>query len=105
MDTGESLFDWDEGNLKHLALHGITPEEAEQVIRTRPITLGVSTRDGELRRQELGQTIAGRILLIVTTIRRGKIRVVTGWPAGRDVRAVWLELTQVRNQEPPKDKP
>jgi hypothetical protein len=33
------MFDWDEGNLEHIAGHGITRAEAEQVILNNPIDL------------------------------------------------------------------
>ena len=33
------LFDWDESNINHIALHGVTPEEAEQVLQNDPFIL------------------------------------------------------------------
>jgi len=31
-------FDWDDANRGHIAAHGITPEEAEQVVQNIPST-------------------------------------------------------------------
>jgi uncharacterized DUF497 family protein len=32
-------FDWDEANLRHVARHGVTPEEAEEVVANDPLEL------------------------------------------------------------------
>jgi hypothetical protein len=39
-------FDWDEQNVGHLALHGVEPDEAEQVIQNRPVDLPSQLRNG-----------------------------------------------------------
>jgi uncharacterized protein len=91
----ESLFDWDNGNIGHLALHQIAPEEAEQVIQNRPIDLEKYLRNGEERVVQVGETDAGRILVAVSTMRGKKIRVVTAWPAKERLRRNFL--TQKRN--------
>ena len=88
------LFDWDEANVDHLALHGIAPEEAEQVVEGEPYVLGVELRNGELRRRELGATLDGRILVIVTIARGYKIRVVTGWPPDKGLRGLWQKIQE-----------
>jgi hypothetical protein len=44
-----SLFDWDEQNSGHLALHQISPAEAEQVILNRPVDLNSHLRNDEER--------------------------------------------------------
>ena len=28
----DALFDWDEANIRHIGLHGITPDEVEQCV-------------------------------------------------------------------------
>lgn len=43
------MYDWDELNIGHIALHGITPGEAEQVIGNEPLDLEVQFRNGEKR--------------------------------------------------------
>ena len=79
-------FDWDEQNTSHLGRHEITPAEAEQAILNRPIDLGSHLRNGEERLALIGETDAGRILAVVTTMRGKKVRVVTAWPANRNYR-------------------
>ena len=43
------MFDWDEDNIAHIASHGVTPEEAEQVLRNDPADGGTQNVDGEDR--------------------------------------------------------
>ena len=78
------MFHWDAGNVDHIAKHGITPAEAEQVILNNPFDLEFQVRNGETRIPQLGETDAGRVLVVVTTMREELIRVVTAFPA--DVR-------------------
>lgn len=79
-------FDWDERNVGHLALHQISPAEAEQVIFNRPVDLSTELRNGEERTVQIGETDAGRILIAVSTMRSEKIRIVTAWPAKERLR-------------------
>ena len=99
MKVTEEPFEWDGGNLAHLALHGITRDEAEEVVRNGPSFLGVEQRLGELRRRELGTTDEGRLLFIITVARGYKIRVVTGWQASGLVRRSWEQAEGRRNDE------
>ncbi len=79
-------FDWDDGNIHHIALHNITPTEVEQVIHNSPFDGGASIRNGEKRTVNLGETDAGRILVVITTERDDKVRPVTARPARRNER-------------------
>jgi hypothetical protein len=36
----DEFFDWDEANLRHIALHHVAQEEAEQVILGDPLDSG-----------------------------------------------------------------
>jgi len=85
-------FDWDEANIGHLAEHNVKPEEAEEVILNRPVDLETHTRDGEERLAQIGETDAGWILVVISTMRGGKIRVVTAWPAKERLRRCFLSL-------------
>ncbi len=87
------VFDWDAGNISHIAKHDVTTVEAEQVVLGATVMLDVEERNGEDRHTELGQTAAGRLLLVVWTGRLGKVRVVTAFPANRKWRAVWQRLS------------
>ncbi len=80
------MFEWDEGNIAHIALHDVFPVEAEEVIANRPMDLAKQDRYGEERLQQLGETLSGRVLIVVTTIRGSLLRVVTAFPANRAYR-------------------
>lgn len=78
----EIRFDWNQANIGHIARHGITPEEAEQVFANDPIELGSQFVRGEERFQVVGFTTNGRWLCVITTERGENIRVVTAYDAG-----------------------
>ncbi len=71
-------FDWDDENIAHISRHGVEPWEAEEAlldpgrIRTPAHRVGRETRQAAL-----GATETGRVLLVVYTRRKGKVRVVT----------------------------
>jgi uncharacterized DUF497 family protein len=79
-------FDWDESNMDHIARHGVTPGEAEEVIAGDPIVLQVQFRNGERRVLCAGRTAKGREIAVVYTVRKGRVRVVTAFPAKRSLR-------------------
>lgn len=79
-------FDWDSANTSHVAQHGITTAEAEQVILNEPIDLKFELRGGEECIAQVGETNAGRILVVITTMREESIRVITAFPAKQRLR-------------------
>jgi uncharacterized DUF497 family protein len=83
-----SGFDWDDGNVLHLALgHGIEPEEAEEVFAVAPLFR--KTRRGHY--VALGRTCSGRLLVVVFEYKsRGLVRVVTGWDMNDSERRYYL---------------
>jgi len=63
----------------------VTRAEVEEVFRGPMIFLNTETEDGEIRIVEIGRTVAGRVLKVVTTDRQDKIRVVTAFePSARE---------------------
>jgi len=72
-------FDWDFENIRHIARHGVSPEEAEDVFVNDPVDLGDEYIEGEWRFNSLGFTRSGRMLIVVATMRRERIRVVTSF--------------------------
>lgn len=91
------VFDWDEKNIRHLARHEIQPEEAEQVVLNRPVELGSELRNGEERIAQIGETDAGRVLAVISTMAGEKIRVVTAWPADRNFRRYFASMKRNGN--------
>ena len=90
-------FEWDEQNVRHLALHQIAAVEAEQVILNRPVDLESHLRNGEQRLAQIGESEAGRILIVVSTMRDHKVRVVTAWPANKHYRRYFLSMKRNGN--------
>jgi len=58
---------WDDWNVAHIAEHGVTPEEVDEIcLRGRPLVRHAGkTRYGLPRYHVYGQTEAGRYLFIV----------------------------------------
>jgi uncharacterized DUF497 family protein len=72
-------FDWNAANVGHIARHGITPHEAEEAVLIEPLDADVQQQHGELRVLCLGRTKSGRLLTVLYTEWRGKIRIVTAY--------------------------
>lgn len=90
-------FIWDAGNIDHIARHSISPEEAEQVVENDPFDIARYLRNGEERLNQVGETDAGRVLVVVTTQRGEDTRVVTAHPADRDMRALYAQMKEADN--------
>ena len=92
------MFDWDDGNLSHIAEHRVTSAEAEQVVLNNPMDLKFEVRNGEERIAQVGETDSGRILVVVTTMRDDLIRVITAFPARKDMRKLYLAQRNIGNE-------
>jgi uncharacterized DUF497 family protein len=92
-------FTWDDANITHIARHGVTPEEAEQVIENQPLDLQRQLRNGEERLLHLGETRTGRVLVVVLTVRDERYRVVTAHPADRTMRRFYFLQKDVNDDE------
>jgi uncharacterized protein len=80
------VFDWDEGNLDHIARHGVSREEAEQVILNDPVDVWRQVQDGEERFMQIGVTDAMKVLVVIITWRGELVRVVSAFPASPRLR-------------------
>jgi uncharacterized DUF497 family protein len=78
-----SEFDWDENNEQHLAKHGISRSDAEDVLSGNHILLEYQTEGNEQRWIAVGATRAGRIITIVFALRGEAMRPITGWSADK----------------------
>lgn len=86
-------FDWDDANIQHIARHGVTPDQAEQVL-TDPERIASETypKDGEARLRVTGLTYDEQLLTVIVTMRPIKrIRVVTARPASPRERQEYQE--------------
>jgi uncharacterized DUF497 family protein len=91
-------YDWNEHNEGHVAVHGVSPREVEEVPENDPIHIEtrVDARSGGERVLELGHTNAGRILFVAWTPRGKLRRPVTAIDANRKTRA---EYQRRRDEE------
>jgi len=96
-------FDWDEGNLDHIAQHRVSAEEVEQVIANRPVDIKIQLRGGEERYLQIGETNSGRILFVVSTWRGPKVRVVTAFAANQRMRRFYEAQKRKSSGEPDED--
>jgi uncharacterized DUF497 family protein len=91
----DDFFDWDEANIRHIARHNVTPEEAEQVILGYPLDLEVQfsgQEAEEVRYLQLGATASGRVLQVLSTWRGDKTRIISAWEAPARLKLrYWME--------------
>jgi uncharacterized DUF497 family protein len=78
-------FDWDDANRDHIARHQVSAEEAEQVIENDPLDIEAETMEGEERITSIGRTGQGRFLVVVTTFRETRLRVITAFAAPKNL--------------------
>jgi uncharacterized DUF497 family protein len=83
-------FDWDDENRAHIAAHNVSCAETEQVINNEPIDLEVQAVNGEERFLQLGETNAGRILVVVSTYRKALVRVITAFDAPKSAKQLYI---------------
>ena len=84
-------FDWDDENRRHIARHDITPEEAEDAVLIEPLDAAVQYHETEDRILCFGRTKAGRLLTVLYTQRRGKLRVVTAYDMTKVQQRLYFE--------------
>lgn len=90
MEAAVLEFDWDPANLDHIAAHGVSREEAEQVMRNDPLDMEAQTDRREERFVQVGETRNGRILIVVTTWRGDMVRVVTAFNAPKALKTYYM---------------
>jgi len=89
-----AAFDWDDANINHIwRRYRVRPQEAEQAVgdpRAAPVD---ATDLDEQRDAVIGITAGARLLVVVFTIRRDRLRVVSARPAtARERRLYWSQL-------------
>ncbi|MGO9241581.1 MAG: BrnT family toxin [Bryobacteraceae bacterium] len=84
-------FDWDDANRRHIARHGIAPEEAEEAILLEPLDAAAQESEGESRTLCFGRTKSGRLLTVLYVERRDTIRVVTAYRMTKAQQRLYFE--------------
>jgi uncharacterized DUF497 family protein len=82
-------FDWDEHNVAHIARHGVTPMEVEELFQRGHLTFPAAHKGGEKRYKAFGTTAQGRHLVVVFTYRADLLRPVTAHPMNRTLRRLY----------------
>jgi uncharacterized DUF497 family protein len=90
----EIEFEWDGENRRHLAAHGITPAEFEQLLTNDPLEMAYEMIDEEERYRSVGITARGRLLSAAWTIRDGRIRAITSFRASISDKKAFRERTK-----------
>jgi uncharacterized DUF497 family protein len=89
--AGGIEFDWDDENRKHLAAHKVAPATIRAIAGQRTLDLAYELIDNEVRYRSVGLTNGGRLLSVAWTIRNGKVRAITAFPASVLDRKAFLE--------------
>lgn len=76
---GVKGFDWDLHNVGHVARHGVAPAEVEEAVERPHAIVRAKDVGGEKRWKLFGTSAAGRYLIVVFTIRKGRLRPVTAY--------------------------
>ena len=77
--NGDSVFDWDDNNLRKIRAHRIKRGDVEGALSNSPILIYEQNVGGEQRFVYYGETAAGRLLAVVLTERDDRIRVVIAY--------------------------
>ena len=85
------MFEWDRNNLRKIRAHKISREEVEQALLSDPIPIYEQDVEGERRFVYYSETSAGRLLAVIVTERREKIRVVTSYDLDAGQRRDYFE--------------
>lgn len=92
-----SGFDWDDGNARKNAKHGVSMAEAEQTFFNDPLLLleDAEHSQHEARFHALGKTSEGRLLHITFTLRQNAtmIRVISARDMHKKERAIYEQTT------------
>lgn len=92
--VSEIEFDWDDDNQGHLAGHQVSPGEFEQLLANDPVDVDYGLVNDEERFRSVGLTDQGRLLSAVWTVRNGKVRAITAFPASVFDKKAYLERPQ-----------
>jgi len=87
-------FEWDEHNAgKNWHQHRVSPVECEQIFFNRPLVVADDPRHSERENRfyALGRTDASRMLFVVFTVRKDRVRVISARDMSRKERKIYNE--------------
>jgi len=89
----DELFDWDSANIRHIAEHDVSPEEAEEIILGDPMEMDFErSAEGEDRWTYIGETNQAQVFQVVITLRDNRIRVITAYQPTRRDKLLYLAI-------------
>jgi uncharacterized DUF497 family protein len=91
-------FEWDQGNLdKNWLRHGVANTEIEEVFRDDKKIIGPDFKHSttETRYFLLGKTSKDRLLFLILTLRKGKVRVISARDLNKKQRRFYEETIKV----------
>ncbi len=92
MEIEAGGFDWDAANLRKLAKHRVSQEEAEEIFYLSPLVdEGAYEKAGEKRYRCLGVTSRGRYLAAFFTIRGGRVRNISVRPMRKKEKGIYAK--------------
>lgn len=94
-------FEWDKGNIdKNYQKHGIAPNETEQVFTDEDVQVerDIKHQEKEKRYIAIGKNAVDRILFVVFTLRKHKIRVISARVADQKERRLYEEAVKKNSQ-------
>lgn len=97
---GVEGFDWDEGNIaKSLVKHHITPEQSEEVfLDPNLVTLDDPEHSStETRFLTIGKSREGKLLSVVFTLRRHRIRIISARRASHKEQKLYEKTAQTNS--------
>ncbi len=98
VDFGKTKgFEWDKNNIdKSYKKHGITPNQTEEVFLDDNLRIerDIKHSQEEKRFIAIGKDFEEKILFVVFTIRKDKIRVISGRAANKRERSIYEEKTK-----------
>lgn len=93
IDLGKIVgFEWDKWNIdKSYKKHGITPNETEEVLLDQDVKIekDFKHQEEEERFIAIGRTTENKLLFVVFTFRKDKIRVISGRQANKKEKEVY----------------
>ena len=85
-------FEWDDSNIEHIAKHGVSPDEVEDVAFDDDPWIKKGRKES---RYMLGYTIAGRYLFVVYKSNgKGIARVITSMDMDKKTRRLYKERVE-----------
>lgn len=85
-------FEWDKANIdKSYKKHGITPNQAEEIFLDEDLKIirDIKHSQKEARFIALGKNFEKKLLFIVFTLRKDKIRIISARPMNKKERRIY----------------